>query len=125
MNRGLFQKNCHRFLYQNRSFSTKQTPNDLILKTIQSNQVVIFSKTYCPYCANTKKLFSLMNIQPNVIELDQIEEGNEIQSALERLTNQRTVPNVFVNGQHVGGNDNTVKAKASGELDRLLALKSW
>ncbi len=66
-----------------------------------------------------------MNIQPKILELDQIDLGKEIQSSLERLTNQRTVPNVFVNGQHIGGNDDTIKAKLSGALDRILASKSW
>jgi glutaredoxin 3 len=39
------------------------------------------------------------------------------------LSNQRTVPNVFVKGRHVGGNDATQAAIASGELQKALAAK--
>lgn len=50
-------------------------------------------------------------------------EGSAIQSALQDLTGQRTVPNIFVNGKHVGGCDNTLAAIASGEFQRLIASK--
>jgi glutaredoxin 3 len=47
--------------------------------------------------------------------------GDEIQATLLQITGQRTVPNVFVNGQHLGGNDDTQKAAASGRLQEMLA----
>ncbi|RYG60254.1 hypothetical protein EON64_19440 [archaeon] len=50
-------------------------------------------------------------------------EGSAIQAALQDLTGQRTVPNVFVNGKHVGGCDNTLAAIASGELQKLISSK--
>lgn len=91
-----------------------------IQKLIKENLVVVFSKTYCPYCANTKKLFAQLNVSPKIIELDGIEDGSNIQRALLDLTGQRTVPNVFVRGNHIGGNDDTVRAKSTGELEKLL-----
>jgi glutaredoxin-related protein len=39
-------------------------------------------------------------------------------------TNQRTVPNIFVKGKHIGGCDKTVALLASGELQRILADES-
>ena len=47
--------------------------------------------------------------------------GSEIQAELLKKTGQRTVPNVFVHGQHLGGNDDTQKAFASGRLEEMLA----
>lgn len=55
-----------------------------------------------------------------IMELDERADGDAIQQGLARLTGQRSVPNVFVNGQHVGGNDDTQAAAQSGELQALL-----
>lgn len=48
------------------------------------------------------------------------EDGAEIQSLLATLTGQRTVPNVFVKGQHIGGCDATLELHASNKLLPLL-----
>jgi len=40
---------------------------------------------------------------------------------LEQLTGQKTVPNVFINGKHIGGSDTIVKLKDDGKLQLLLA----
>uniref|UniRef100_A0A663LQW7 thioredoxin-disulfide reductase (NADPH) n=1 Tax=Athene cunicularia TaxID=194338 RepID=A0A663LQW7_ATHCN len=47
-------------------------------------------------------------------------DGPSIQQVLAELTNQRTVPNVFVNGTHVGGCDSTYQAYHDGSLQKLL-----
>ena len=49
------------------------------------------------------------------------EEGKELQEALQDLSGQRTVPNVFIRGTHVGGCDSTMQAKTDGRLARLLS----
>jgi len=88
---------------------------------VESNKVVVFSKSYCPFCDATKKLFKTMNVEFLVLELDQMgNEGTEIQRALFELTNQRSVPNVFVGGKHVGGNDDTQAAARNGSLQEML-----
>ncbi len=46
--------------------------------------------------------------------------GDDILKHLIELTKQTTVPNVFVNGQHVGGFDDTSKANKDGRLKKLL-----
>ena len=55
-----------------------------------------------------------------VVELDQIDGGADIQAELLSQTGQRTVPNVFVKGKHVGGNDDTMRAAANGKLQEML-----
>lgn len=55
-----------------------------------------------------------------VIELDEHADGSQIQNALATMTGQRSVPNVFVKGQHIGGNDDTQAAARSGTLQDLL-----
>ena len=49
-----------------------------------------------------------------------MDDGNDIQAALLDLTGQKTVPNVFIKGEHLGGNDNTQAAAKSGKLAEML-----
>merc|ERR1719440_594 len=93
---------------------------DTIQQTIARDTVVIYSKSWCPYCTECKALFDEMSQPYTAIELDQREDGGELQAALLEMTQQRTVPNVFVGGQHVGGNDDTQQAARSGKLAALL-----
>ena len=97
---------------------------EAIQQTTASNDVVIYSKSWCPYCAQCKALFDDMNQPYTAIELDQREDGADLQAALLEMTQQRTVPNVFVAGQHVGGNDDTQQAARSGKLAVLLKTPS-
>lgn len=56
-----------------------------------------------------------------VVELNQIGNGPDIQSLLLEHSGQRTVPNVFVGGAHIGGNDDCHELYDSGELEKRLA----
>eukprot|EP00126_Sphaerothecum_destruens_P009292 Sdes_comp20482_c0_seq1m14817 len=90
-----------------------------IQSLIQNNAVVIFSKTYCPYCRKAKELFSRLGWQYVAFELDTESDGASVQEELFRLTQQKTVPNVFVKGKHIGGCDATYAAEQKGELQAL------
>ncbi|XP_015879311.2 glutaredoxin [Ziziphus jujuba] len=87
---------------------------------VSSNPVVVFSKTYCPYCVTVKQLFTQLGATFKVIELDTESDGSEIQSALAEITGQRTVPNVFIGGNHIGGCDNTKALHKDGKVITLL-----
>lgn len=89
-------------------------------KLIKENKVMIFSKTTCPFCTKVKELFNSLNEQFVVLELDKINEGTAIRDYLYEKTGQKTVPNVFVKGSHIGGNDSTMVAHNSGRLAHLL-----
>ncbi|CAI9298110.1 unnamed protein product [Lactuca saligna] len=93
---------------------------DFVKKTVSSHPIVIFSKSYCPYCKRAKGVFKELNKKPYVIELDEREDGAKIQNALGELVGRRTVPQVFINGKHLGGSDDTIEAYESGELAELL-----
>ncbi|PQE32700.1 glutaredoxin protein [Rutstroemia sp. NJR-2017a WRK4] len=71
---------------------------------INSNAVAVFSKSYCPYCKATKQLLSSMDAKFYAIELDQVDDGSDIQAYLKEKTNQSSVPNIFINKEHIGGN---------------------
>lgn len=92
-----------------------------IQQLIDSNQVMVFSKSYCPFCIQVKDLFRELKVECNVMELDLIENGANYQEMLLEMTGQRTVPQVFVNKTHIGGCDKTMQAHKDGSLLQLLS----
>ncbi|KAK8916540.1 Monothiol glutaredoxin-S6 [Platanthera zijinensis] len=91
-----------------------------VQNAVYSNKITIFSKSYCPYCKRVKRIFSELNVKPFVVELDLRDDAREIQNVLLDLVGRHTVPQVFVNGQHVGGSDDTMEALTDGRLQKLL-----
>ncbi|XP_059642274.1 glutaredoxin [Cornus florida] len=87
---------------------------------VSTNPVVVFSKSYCPYCVSVKKLLTEVGATFKAIELDTESDGSEVQSALREWTGQRTVPNVFIGGNHIGGCDATTGMHNQGKLVPLL-----
>jgi len=85
---------------------------------IDDNAIAVFSKSYCPYCAATKTLLSELGAKYYSIELDQVDDGAAIQDALQEMTKQRSVPNIFIGKKHIGGNSDLQAQKA--QLPNLL-----
>ncbi|KAJ8751522.1 hypothetical protein K2173_016753 [Erythroxylum novogranatense] len=102
---------------------TLATPESaFVKKTVSAHQIVIFSKSYCPYCKRAKAVFKELDQVPHVVELDQRDDGYDIQGALGEIVGRRTVPQVFISGKHIGGSDDTIEAYESGELAKLLGI---
>lgn len=87
-----------------------------VQKLIDSNHIMVFSKSYCPYCHSTKELFLQLNAKTHVVELDLTTQGSTMQRALQEITGQRTVPNIFINQKHIGGNSDLQELHRSGKL---------
>ncbi|KAK3142121.1 hypothetical protein QOZ80_4BG0342500 [Eleusine coracana subsp. coracana] len=87
---------------------------------VASAPVVVFSKSYCPFCVRVKKLFEQLGASFKAIEMDVESDGAELQDALKEWTGQRTVPNVFIKGKHIGGCDDTMALNTQGKLVPLL-----
>ncbi|GAY42609.1 hypothetical protein CUMW_068250 [Citrus unshiu] len=75
---------------------------------------------YKCYCLRAKRIFADLNEQPFVVELDLRDDGAQIQYILLDLVGRRTVPQIFVNGEHIGGADDLKAAVLSGQLQQLL-----
>jgi len=77
---------------------------DIMLKfinpeAVQTTQVSLFSKPGCPHCARAKDLLAQKGLQYEELTL-----GDEISiSAMRAITNADTVPQIFIDGQHIGG----------------------
>lgn len=93
---------------------------NIVQRLISEHPVTIFSKSYCPYSKKVKELFASLKAQYHAEELDLIPNGAELQEALASMTGQKTVPNVFVNGKHIGGSDKSHELAKSGELQEML-----
>lgn len=88
---------------------------------INANKIVVFSKTYCPYCTQTKQLLNQVGASDvNIIELNNESDGAAMQNALQEITGQRTVPNTFINQKHIGGNSELQQLHRANKLVPML-----
>lgn len=96
----------------------------VVQDTIASKPVVVFSKSYCPFCIKVKDLFEKeLKIPSDKLEILQMEDRPDcsaLQAYLKELTGAQSVPRVFVKGQSVGGCDDTFRLHQSGELKKRL-----
>ena len=101
----------------NRFSSNSEETEQKVQALINENPVMIFSKSYCPFCKQTKDLLKRGKVAHKVVELDRDSKtGSAMQKYLQKLTGQRTVPNCFVGKQHIGGNDDMQAAAKNGTL---------
>ncbi|CAB4020856.1 glutaredoxin-C4-like isoform X2 [Paramuricea clavata] len=90
---------------------------DWVEAQIKSDKVVIFSKSYCPFCKKAKQAFTDAGLKNFlVIELDTRDDGSEIQDILLGITGARSVPRVFIGGEFIGGGSETAELQSSGKL---------
>ncbi|KAK4524868.1 hypothetical protein GAYE_SCF06G2770 [Galdieria yellowstonensis] len=89
-------------------------------EAVEKDSVVVFAKSWCPYCARVKGLFQSLQVPFKAYDLDQMDIGDHIQAALLEKTGQRTVPNVFISKQHIGGCSETMELFENGTLSTLL-----
>jgi glutaredoxin 3 len=82
-------------------------------------RVVIYTTSYCPYCAAAKALLRSKNLQFEEID---VSEDPAHRAKMEKLSQRRTVPQIFIDGKPIGGYDDARQLDASGELDSLLGI---
>jgi glutaredoxin 3 len=80
-------------------------------------QVVIYTTNYCPYCTGAKALLRSKKVKFEEID---VTHDAEKRAEMERLSQRWTVPQIFIDGQPIGGYDEARQLDAAGELDRLL-----
>merc|ERR1711964_660621 len=93
-----------------------------VRQMFKDSPVVVFSKSYCPYCKRAKKALEPFDLQGNlkVYELDTMTNGADIQAALIAIHGVRTVPQVFIRGEYFGDATFTCKAAEDGALEARL-----
>ena len=81
-------------------------------------KVLIYSKTYCPYCDRAKSLFKSKGVNYEEVMLD--DKDDEF-TALKQKTGMMTVPQIFINDTLVGGYSDLATLEREGKLDPMLA----
>lgn len=90
------------------------------------NNIIV--STFPQHCAQTRRLLHNLQSTDNdawsldILDLDLMDEGDGplVQMELLTFTAQRTVPNIFIGGKHVGGNSDLQQLYQSGRLEQLL-----
>ena len=78
----------------------------------------IYTTAICPYCVAAKNFLKLKGCDYSEVRIDR--EPGKLEEMLERSAGRRSVPQVFINGAHVGGYDELVEADRSGKLHELM-----
>lgn len=81
--------------------------------------VTIYSTTVCPYCIRAKQLLERKGIEYKEINLSN--EAPDVRIELMQRTNHRTMPQIFIKDQFIGGFDQLYALEREGKLDELLA----
>jgi glutaredoxin 3 len=82
-------------------------------------KVEIYTKAFCPYCSRALRLLGSKGVR--VEEYDITMGGPKRAEMLERANGGTTVPQIFIDGKHVGGSDDLAALDRAGDLDQLLA----
>lgn len=80
--------------------------------------IEIYSTAMCPFCVSAKNLLKSKGLEWTELRIDSDTAARE--QMLDRSGGRRTVPQIFVNDQHVGGFDDLVAADRSGKLAQML-----
>jgi glutaredoxin 3 len=83
-------------------------------------KVEIYSTMWCGYCARARALLERKGVAFDEIdiEVDTMKRDEMIQ----RAGGRRTVPQIFIDGVHIGGSDDLVALDRAGKLDPLLGI---
>ena len=81
-------------------------------------KVEIYTSPFCGYCHRAKKLLTDRGAAPT--EIDVTADGQKRQEMMVRAGGRRTVPQIFINGTHVGGCDDLYALDREGGLTPLL-----
>ena len=81
--------------------------------------VEIYVKTTCPYCWRAKHLLDLKGVEYREVVIDF--GGPDRQAMIQRANGRTTVPQIFIDGKHVGGCDDLMALERAGRLDELIA----
>jgi glutaredoxin 3 len=82
-------------------------------------KVIMYSTAICPYCINAERLL----VSKGVTEIEKIRVDLQPEQRIEMMqkTGRRTVPQIYIEGRHIGGFEELRALDLEGELEPLLA----
>jgi len=82
-------------------------------------KIEIYTKAFCPYCYRAKALLDSKQVEYEEIDISM--GGPRRPEMIQRAGGRTTVPQIFINGKHIGGSDDLAALDRQGGLDPLLA----
>jgi glutaredoxin 3 len=82
-------------------------------------KIVMYCTAVCPYCVRAEQLLRSKGIAE--IEKIRIDLQPQLRDEMMAKTGRRTVPQIYINSEHVGGYDDMAALDHAGKLDELLA----
>lgn len=79
----------------------------------------MYCTAVCPYCIRAEQLLQRKGVAE--IEKVRVDSQPELRVAMMEKTGRRSVPQIYIDGEHVGGYDDLAALDRAGELDKLLA----
>jgi glutaredoxin 3 len=81
-------------------------------------KIEIYTTPWCGYCARAK---SLLESKGAAFEETDVMEDSVKRAEMRERSRRTSVPQIFINGQHIGGSDELAALEQAGKLDALLA----
>jgi glutaredoxin 3 len=81
--------------------------------------VEIYTKASCGFCTRAKRLLEMKKVDYREIPVDR--GGAPREEMIQRASGRSTVPQIFIDGRHVGGCDDLMALEYDGKLDAMLA----
>jgi len=82
------------------------------------SKVEIYTWQYCPFCIRAKSLLQKKNISFTEHKIDGDDDAREIMA--ERANGKKTLPQIFINNESIGGSDDLYELENENKLDALL-----
>lgn len=82
------------------------------------SKVEIYTKATCPFCIRAKALLDMKGVEYEEFEISS--GGPKREEMIQRANGRTTVPQIFIDDQHVGGCDELMRLEMEGKLDALL-----
>ena len=84
--------------------------------------VEIYTSMFCGYCVRAKKLLSQKGVSFTEQDVTADKNGRKLMTS--RAGGRTSVPQIFINGDHIGGCDELFTLERTGTLDKLLSLSA-
>ena len=85
-----------------------------------AKKVEIYTSMFCGYCVRAKRLLSAKGIDFSEQDVTADRDGRQLMTR--RAGGRTSVPQIFINGDHIGGCDDLLRLEAAGTLDQMLTL---
>lgn len=81
-------------------------------------KIELYTTMFCPYCARARNLLQKKGV--SFTDIDVMGDDDKREEMIARAGGRRTVPQIFIDGRHIGGSDELAALDREGKLDPLL-----